>query len=166
MKCPKCGTDIAIPGARYDFRLGCPVCGWQHSPDSRTGPSEEGQYDVSPAELVVCWILTLLFVGSPYAAIWYFAQDRVPLSFFTKGYWVGWGVYLLLAFVLSPRPDMENIGWLGGLIVRPFDFDQYWNRYKLRLALLLAPGKIVIAALLETLRLLAARLLRRPKAVE
>jgi len=142
------------------------VCGWQRSPDSRTGPHTEGEFDVSPAGLIVCWVLTVLFVGGPFLAVWCLGRDRVPASFFTKDYWIGWGVYLLLALALSPRPDMENLGWLGGLIVRPFDFDQDWNRYKLLLALLLAPGKIVIAAWLGTLRLLAAKVRGQPRSCE
>ena len=155
MKCPKCGAEISARNAPHGFRHGCPVCGWTSSQrDRRHRPKKEGELAVSPGQWIVCWILAIAFVFGPYIAIWLLKPPWATQQFFVKDYWLGWGVYLLVTLVLSPNPDMDNLGYFGGLVDNPYHWKDDWNRFQVGLVLLLTPGKIFLAALLGTPRYL------------
>lgn len=162
MICPKCGSEISVRGSRYDLRHGCPVCGWARGRSKGWEKTRgEGQYEVSYAQWVVCWILAVAFVFGPYVTIWVLQPAWATPGFFFKYYWIGWGIYLVLALVLTPNPNMENIGYFHGLIDKPFDFSDDYNRFLVFLTIVLTPGKIVIGALWRTPRYLKLALGRR-----
>ena len=50
-------------------------------------------------------------------------------------------VYLLLGFFITPKPDYNNIGFLGGLIDHPFRFSDDINRFLFFLKLILLPAR-------------------------
>jgi hypothetical protein len=155
MKCPKCGMDISVAGAVYDFTRGCPACGWRRSED-RQSPEPEGEFTVSPGEWVVCWILAIPLVLGPYVALWWFRADWPFAALVWKYYWPGWGVYLVIAFLFSPEPSEDTDGsrvgaiylWLGrGGLPGLFSSEEEAIGIMGLLALTLVPGKIVLAAL-------------------
>ena len=166
MNCPKCGTEISASGGRYDFRYACPVCGWTRSRRDRRQPETKGEFAVSHSQWILCWILAIVFVLGPYIAIWLLKPAWATQEFFVKYYWLGWGVYLLAALVLSPNPNVDNLGYFGGLIGRPLDWSDDWNRFLIVLVLLLTPGKMVLAALFGTPRHLTLILRARAKSRE
>jgi len=151
MKCPRCGFDLVVKG-RGRYSLVCPQCGWTLSPSRGKPVSEiEQEYGVSYVQWLVCWFLTLLVVLGPYVAILVLKPAWATDAFLWKYYWIGWGIYLLVAFVFSPAPKGDYPAWIFILFdeaswLDPTDYTLTW------LGLLLAPGKIVIAALLGTPR--------------
>lgn len=58
-------------------------------------------------------------------------------------------VYLFLSFVIRPAPDMNNIGWLGGLMDHPFRYSDDINRVLLWLKLLLLPGRLIAESFVD-----------------
>ena len=111
-------------------------------------PEENKEWQ--PKNKAVIWILTLLGLGLFGFFIWTILQwDRQ---------WSGLLLlagYLLLAWLLSPKPDHRNMGWFGGLVDHPFRFSDDMNRALLFFAVLLLPGKLVLFAfqtLYNTLR--------------
>jgi len=147
MKCPKCGTEVSIAGCAYDLRRGCPVCGWTRAPgDQPVQP--EGEFSVSPGQLVVCWILAIPMVLGPYVAVWWFRPAWATEAFPWKYYWLAWGIYLLIAFLFAPEPDVDQPLLLQVFWPTVATNEWYWNRFMVFLALALTPGKIVLAALL------------------
>jgi hypothetical protein len=105
-----------------------------------------------PKNKVVSWILTLLGIGLFGIFSWAILQWEKP--------WLGFlllAVYLLLARLLSPKPDTRNVGWFGGLVDHPFRISDDFNRWLLFFAVFLLPGKVVLYAfqtLVNTFRLL------------
>lgn len=171
MKCPKCGTEISVGRRSYDFAKGCPACGWRRSGSGAQPGDETGEFSVSPGELVVCWILTIPMVLGPYAVIFFLQPEWASRGFFRIYYWLGWGAYLVLAWLFSPEPDVEGPadsrpGWIAD--VDPDDMPSVPDTPTAWLALALAPGKIVLAALIGLPRCLylALRLRARNRALE
>lgn len=58
-------------------------------------------------------------------------------------------LYLLLGFLLRPRPDRSNMGWYGTHLDDPFRWSDDWNRSLAGLALLLLPGRFVAECLVD-----------------
>jgi hypothetical protein len=54
--------------------------------------------------------------------------------------------YLLVSYLVTPKPDMTNMGWLGGLINNPFRVSDNYNRFLFFLSAVLIPGKLVVFA--------------------
>lgn len=50
-------------------------------------------------------------------------------------------IYLLLGFFIAPKPDYNNIGFLGGLIDHPFRFSDDINRFLFFVKLILLPAR-------------------------
>ena len=160
MRCPKCGTTIDPAKGRYDYAKGCPVCGWtRRSTDGR--PGRESEYVVSFGQWIVCLVFAILFVFGPLVVVRQFFPALWNPTFVTRHYWIGWLIYLALSWLLSPRPDIENLGYFGGLVQGPFNYEHSINRFLLLLGLALVPGKITLAAVLGLPRHLRS-LLRRP----
>jgi hypothetical protein len=62
--------------------------------------------------------------------------------------------YLLLSYLLTPRPESSNLGWLGGLINNPFRISDNINRFLVFFYLFLLPGKLMVFAIQPFYRLL------------
>jgi hypothetical protein len=65
--------------------------------------------------------------------------------------------YLLASAFVSPKPETGNLGIAGGLFDHPLRFSDDINRTLLLLAVLLAPGKWAIGALIEGVQLARGR---------
>jgi len=61
-------------------------------------------------------------------------------------------IYIALAYYLKPEPDMENIGWLGGLMDHPFRYSDDVNRFLLFVAVVLFPGRLIGIGLVDFFR--------------
>lgn len=61
----------------------------------------------------------------------------------------GIALYLLLGFILRPRPDRSNMGWSGTWLDDPFRASDDWNRSLSLLGLLLLPGRFVAECLVD-----------------
>ena len=55
----------------------------------------------------------------------------------------GFFIYLLTAYIFRPKPDMNNLGYLGGFINKPFDYSDDINRFLLFLKIILYPGVLI-----------------------
>ena len=65
--------------------------------------------------------------------------------------------YLLIARFVRPEPEMDNLGWLGGLVDDPFHYSDDINRFLLFLLIVLAPGRLIARWLAGGLRLVLRR---------
>lgn len=69
--------------------------------------------------------------------------------------WGGTAVYLLVAYFVHPRPELTNVGWLGGVFDHPFRYSDDVNRFLLFLVVVLWPGRFIAESLVAAARLLA-----------
>lgn len=115
-----------------------------------TPPPPEGG---PPARIVVRALVALALLA---AVTWYAIDDALevggtPLA---PALLVA---YLALSAFVSPEPDADNIGYARGLVDDPFRWSDDANRTLLFLAVALAPGRFVIGALLDAVRLARGR---------
>lgn len=61
-------------------------------------------------------------------------------------------VYLTISYHVHPKPDMSNIGWLGGLLDHPFRFSDDMNRMLIFFAVVLLPGRFVSETFVDCFR--------------
>ena len=111
-----------------------------------------GRGSRSRARVLVCFATASLLVGAWLYVMWAKLELRTvgDLS-------VGVGLtllYLLLAFVIHPKPDYSNIGWLGGLVDHPFRYSDDINRTLILLLILLWPGRFVSKSMADMILLL------------
>jgi hypothetical protein len=62
-------------------------------------------------------------------------------------------IYLAAAYAVAPRPNMSNMGIWGTPINHPFRFTDDINRMQAFLMVLLAPGRVVSAGLVDLVHL-------------
>ena len=105
-----------------------------------------------PRSKLLVWFLTLIGLGIFGFFIW---------CIIDSGHlWQGTLIlvaYLFIAFMLSPKPEHQNMGWLGGVLDNPFRISDDFNRFLFFFALFLLPGKIVLYSLqtiINTIRIL------------
>lgn len=70
------------------------------------------------------------------------------------GIGLGEVIYLVLGFFIQPQPNIDNMGWFGGLINNPFRITDNFNRFIFFLKLLLLPGRFMSQSILNFLGLL------------
>ncbi|MFI4875933.1 MAG: hypothetical protein ACIALR_11365 [Blastopirellula sp. JB062] len=63
-------------------------------------------------------------------------------------------IYVAIAFFIVPRPNDDDVGFLGGLINDPFRYSDNYNRSLRSWYLLLGPGRFISASLLDFAALL------------
>ena len=111
-------------------------------------------------KLAVVWALSLAVLLIPYFAL-RFGAPWIVGSYRSDGrivvacavyrfvvalnihYWWVFAAYVILAAVITPNYDRENMGLFGTFIDNPFSFQDDYNRTMFTLMILLAPGKIV-----------------------
>jgi len=71
--------------------------------------------------------------------------------------------YGLLGHLVQPSVDTDNLGWAGGLMNNPFRFSDNIERGKLKLLIVLFPGRLIGAALFETFWLVRYPFRRKPR---
>ncbi len=62
--------------------------------------------------------------------------------------------YLVFAYFVHPQPDMDNIGWLGGLFDHPFRYSDDINRFLIFLVIVLWPGRFIAESVVDAALLL------------
>jgi hypothetical protein len=62
-------------------------------------------------------------------------------------------VYLLTSCLVRPEPEMDNLGWLGGLMDDPFHYSDDTSRFLLFHLIVLWPGRFLAGALVGLVRL-------------
>lgn len=103
----------------------------------------------SRAAIVVRGVVALTLVGGALAAV---LLTRA-FAWTTLGITVGALVaYLLLAHFVRPRPDHDNLGWMGGMFDHPFRYSDDINRFLLLLQIVLLPGAFVSESLVDLVR--------------
>jgi len=93
----------------------------------------------SPWRIILCFFISLAIL----AAYFYFTPlEGLPLLAIAV-------VYLLMGYFINPRPDYNNMGWLGGLIDDPFQFSDGYNRFLAFLKFFLLPGRFMAQSLVD-----------------
>ncbi|MEE9603126.1 MAG: hypothetical protein V3V75_07465 [Thermoguttaceae bacterium] len=132
---------------------------WGESVD----PGNTGNVDIS-AQHETCRCLPLVaarfvavVIGLPVA--WYKIIPHVPLPLFQAIALVIGGtlVYVALAYLINPQPDIENLGWAGGLIDHPWRYSDDINRTLLTAQCFLGPGRFIAESLLDVRELFKER---------
>jgi hypothetical protein len=67
------------------------------------------------------------------------------------------GIYCSIAYWVSPRPDYENVGLVGGVIDHPFRWSDDYNRLLVFVKVVLWPGRFVVVSIRDLLRLMRSR---------
>ena len=52
-------------------------------------------------------------------------------------------LYIMSGWFIRPEPDMDDLGWFGGMMNNPFSFSDDYNRSLLGLRMLLLPGQLL-----------------------
>lgn len=60
-------------------------------------------------------------------------------------------VYLVLSYLVHPKPDTSNLGWFGGAVDNPFRYSDDLNRFLLFLFIALWPGRFITHSLIDVL---------------
>ena len=121
----------------------------------RVDPGEVGkvefgtEHEVCQCKPLVAARFVAVVVGLP--VIWAFAIPHVPMPTLHAAMLVIGGtlIYVALAYLITPQPDMDNLGWAGGLIDHPWRYSDDLNRGLLGLAIVLGPGRFVAESVLD-----------------
>ncbi|GEM_PF-794622 len=70
-------------------------------------------------------------------------------------------LYCIAGYYIRPKPNLQNLGWLGGLFDNPFRYSDDWNRFLLWAYLLLLPGRFVAESMVDFVVMLGS--LKRQK---
>lgn len=121
----------------------------------QTNPGKVGSVDFS-AEHEPCRCRPLIWarfffvlVGLP--ILWGIAAYSLPLPAIQA--WplvIGLTViYVALSYLIDPKPDLDNVGWLGGMMDNPVRYSDDLNRLLLGVKIVLGPGRFVAESLLD-----------------
>ena len=110
-------------------------------------------------KLLFGWILSAIVIVGPYAALkWglpWAVENHLDVGFDTEqpvqrlvalvdyNYWWVCLVYIILAGLITPSYDRENMGLFGTFVDNPFSYEDDVNRTMFAVMILLAPGKVV-----------------------
>lgn len=94
-------------------------------------------------------IATLFMVGIGFGLI-------TPFLPFGLGYSIAittfvLGIYVALSYLIRPRPNGDNMGYLGGAFDDPFQFRDDMNRTLFRLHCFLGPGRFASETMIDVL---------------
>jgi hypothetical protein len=177
MKCPQCGAALQRRALEMGSAYVCGRCGWgRDTADARrqSEASVTGETVKISAKtwikLPIFWALTFLICLGPYLGIvhgipWLVEQQGWDIAELTPetlrqkinpGYWFVLLVYVVIAALLNIGVDFENLGLFGTTRDNPFSLEDDRNRTLLKLAMFLAPGKIVAFTLIGTIRVFMA----------
>ncbi len=118
-------------------------------------PGEKGTIDTSATHescssrsLVILRLLAIV-IGVPIA--WHMIASETPLPAFQAYVLVVGGtlIYVALAYLVNPKPAMDNIGLLGGLVDHPGRYSDDVNFRLLVVKCLLGPGRFIAESLLD-----------------
>lgn len=103
------------------------------------------------------WAIFSLLIGFGLSAFVIFLIGTADNKLFALGCFA---LYLLLSYLLTPKPDASNLGWLGGLINNPFRISDDANRLLVLFYLFLLPGKLIVYAIQRFYRLIKYNFIR------
>ena len=61
--------------------------------------------------------------------------------------------YCVAGHVITPRPNYNDVGWLGGLVNNPFRLSDNLNRWLIFARVVLAPGRFMTSSIRDLVRL-------------
>ena len=102
--------------------------------------------------VLLCFVIAIALIAGGAFAIFHFGGDQWQQKMLLIG--SGFAVYLLLAYFLRPEPDLDNVGWLGGLMDHPFRISDDVNRFLLFLQIALLPGRFIAQSIVNFVVLL------------
>lgn len=104
--------------------------------------SEKPIYKAKPRYIVLIKLIISLFI---IGLLYYIIFENVPSIEITEviKITVGLIIYLLLGFFITPKPDYDNVGLMGGLIDHPFRISDDYNRALVFFKAFLWPGKFI-----------------------
>jgi hypothetical protein len=70
---------------------------------------------------------------------------------------VGCVLYIIVGTLVQPKPDLDNLGLLGGLIDHPLRLRDNLNRFLLFLLIILMPGRFIGTGILGLVYWLATK---------
>lgn len=179
MNCPRCNTPLERKRhADGALVFHCPKCAWgadtaaESKHTQRESPPRPAIGIGSFVKLFALWIISLLIIFGPYAVIvyglpqfidtqgwrWERANSAQLAASMNPNYWIVVGIYLGLAYVLTPKVYTGPGAWL--FFDNPFSFEDDVNRASFKLLILLLPGKIVLSTLGATARLFQVLIFR------
>ena len=101
----------------------------------------------SRISVIFCSTIALTLLG-----LWiYFLYFQLELGS-AKAHWIAAGItigYLLIAYFVHPQPDLDNIGWFGGLFDHPFRYSDDFNRTLIFLLIILYPGRFISESIVD-----------------
>jgi len=159
MKCPMCGRQATV--SYQTGRMTCSSCGWGTKGFKGQGAEQPGQTPrpaggVKASTVLLLWLFLGVIVGGLYYAVFVFLDVRPSVN--NIGAFVTiLAVYALLGYLVRPKVDTSNLGWLGGLIDRPFSWSDDWERAKLKWLIVFYPGRLMACAVIAVFRLIAGR---------
>ena len=112
-----------------------------------------GGSDQSRGLILLCFVIAVALIAGGAFAIFHFGGNLWKQKMLLIG--SGFAVCLLLAYFLRPEPDLDNIGWLGGLIDHPFRYSDDINRILLFLQIALLPGRFIAQSIVNFFVLLS-----------
>lgn len=119
-------------------------------------------------KLLFGWVLSAVIVVGPYLALRYgvpwLIESQLDIGagldteeagyrfamMVHRHYWWVFIVYMLIAGIVTPSYDREEMGLFGTFVDNPFSFQDDYNRTMFTLMILLAPGKVVWVTLHTT----------------
>ncbi|HYW79345.1 MAG TPA: hypothetical protein VE890_07185 [Thermoguttaceae bacterium] len=118
-------------------------------------PGNVGSIDLSGTH-EACECRPLVFVRFLFVIIalpvaWVMAIPHVPLPLWQAAAAVIGGtlMYVALAYLINPQPDLENLGYLVGMVNDPCSYSDDQNRMLLQLQCVLGPGRFVAESLFD-----------------
>jgi hypothetical protein len=108
-------------------------------------------HEIQRNSLILRFFAALFIVLSYYFIIFKFVIPKYGEETLIQAT-IGFSIYLVIAYFVRPKPDYDNLGYFGGLINKPFDYTDDWNRFLLNLKILLLPGVIVSEIIVDLLR--------------
>jgi hypothetical protein len=119
------------------------------------GRPDDGDEDVdgpSVPGIIIRFALAVGVLGTIYYLLFTYV---LPLTWkavaITSGIMLA---YLLIAYLVRPEPDMDNLGWFGGLIDDPLHYSDDISRFLLFLLIVLWPGRFIASAVVSLMRLI------------
>lgn len=122
----------------------------QVDPDDRYGTVDfSGEHEPCRCKPLVVARLLFVMVGLP--VLWGVAIWQVPLPMWEAAALVIGGslIYISVAYLVNPQPDLENLGFAFGTVDNPYRFSDNWNRMLLSLQFALGPGRFVAESVLD-----------------
>ncbi|MBN2474447.1 MAG: hypothetical protein JXB62_07550 [Pirellulales bacterium] len=110
-----------------------------------------GEHEACQCRPLVWGRLLCIVIGLP--VFWYLTVPRVPLPTWQSALLVIGGtlIYVAVAYLIHPQPDLKNIGPAAGMIDHPWRYSDDLNRLLLGVQCVLGPGRFIAESLLDAL---------------